>query len=330
MSDVDARWTQLAVPTAALHGFEMQPGCGVWLSVDSEGQRCVLLRNDTNTPNGTRLFESKGVSASIEDLEVTGNPPCPWVVVVCRDERYWEPFLAFAESIRRETLNMNESNVELTLRILRTWRWLWGTDPERLTRESALGLIGELWFLVRWAGVVAGLNAWKGPEGALHDFTGSDLAVEIKTAQSTTLKDPIHRITSIQQLTPLTTGKLYLFSLVISPDDTAGNTLSRLVSLGMNALKNDPARQDLFLQRLSQVGWAGSLSKQFDFPFRVVSEQLYGVDSTFPALSSKSFSEQLPSAVKSISYNLDLSLCTQWRVAISAEEGRRFVEGLSN
>jgi hypothetical protein len=329
MNDLDERWSRLQVPSAALHGFELKPGSGVWLSLDKEGRRCVLLRNDSDKPSGTLLFETKGVAASIEVLELADHLTSPWIVVVCRDYRYWEPFLAFADSLHEEMKGKQEDNVSLTLRVLRTWRWLWATDPDGLTRESAVGLVGELWFLIRWAGIGGALDAWCGPEGSLHDFVGHEVSVEVKASQSAAVNGPTHRITGLQQLTPLRTGKLYLFSVVIAPDNTAGNTLSKLVDIGLAALQNDPARREQFLQKLSSVGWAAPLSKQFDLPFRVVSEQLYEVGDTFPALTLGSFPNGMPAAVTAVSYALDMSHCQDWRVAQSAEEGRMYLEGLT-
>ena len=329
MNDAEEQWSALRVPTAALHGFQAHAGSGIWLSLNQEGHRCVLLRNDTSKPSGTRLFETKGVAASIEDLELADHSVSPWIVVVCRDQRYWEPFSAFADSLHEEMKGELEDNVSLTLRVLRTWRWLWTTDPEGLTRESALGLIGELWFLIRWAGIADTLDAWSGPEGSLHDFAGHEVSVEVKASQSTTLDGPTHRIGGLQQLTPLETGSLYLFSVVIVPDNAAGNTLSKLVDIGLAVLRNDPARREQFLHKLSKVGWAASLNKQFDLPFRVVSEQLYKVTATFPALTHASFPDGTPAAVTAISYALDMSSCQDWRVAQSAEEGRKYLEGLT-
>lgn len=330
MSDIELRWSQLPVPTTALQGFELRTGCGVWLSIDSDGRRCVLLHNDTIKPSGTPLFETKGVSASVEDLQLTGSPASSWIVVVCRDSSYWEPFQAFAESLNEELTKKHEDNVSLTLRVLRTWRWLWTVDPSALTRDSALGLIGELWFLIRWAGMSAALTTWVGPERNLHDFAGEIVSVEVKTSQSTSRNGPVHRINSLQQLTPLQEGTLYLFSIVIVPDPGAGNTLSRLIQIGLEALANDPSHQELFRQKLARVGCAGPVAKEFDYPFRVVTEQLYKVDSSFPSLREGSFPNGVPSAVGSITYDLDISACSEWRVATSADMSQQFLGGLIN
>lgn len=328
MNDLESRWRQIPVPTAALQGFELHTGGGVWLSVDSDGRRCVLLHNDTSKPSGTTLFETKGVSASVEALQLTGSPVSAWIVVVCRDSRYWEPFQAFAESLHEELGKNNEDNVALTLRVLRTWRWLWTVDPSALTRDTALGLIGELWFLIRWAGMSSALTTWVGPEGNLHDFVGKSVSVEVKASQSTNRNGPIHRINGLQQLTPLQDSTLYLFSIVIVPDQAAGNTLSKLIQIGLESLANDPSHQDLFQQKLSRVGWAGPASKEFDFPFRVVAEQLHKVDASFPSLREESFVDGLPSAVGALTYALDISACSEWCVATSADDGPRFLGGL--
>jgi hypothetical protein len=329
MTDLEERWSQLLIPADAHQGFEVDPGAGVWLSLDGEGRRCVLLRNDTTRPTGEVFFETKGVSASIEDLQLTGHPVSSFVVVACRDHRYWEPFLAFAESIREERQETSEDNVALTLRVLRTWQWLWKVDPSDLTRDTALGLIGELWFLIRWADISRSLEAWCGPLKKVHDFAGHGVSVEVKTSQSTAMKGPVHRISSLQQLAPLEYGNLYLFSLVVAPDNAAGNTLSNLVTIGLDKLNRDPYRREEFLRKLSLVGWGASLNKEFDFPFRIVSEQLYLVNESFPALNPASFPNGIPPAVTGIGYSLDLSSCAEWVVSKTAEDGRSLLEGLN-
>lgn len=328
LTDIEERWKQLLVPTDAHQGFEIDPASGVWLSLDSEGRRCVLLRNDTSRPKGSIFFETKGVVAFVDDLQLAEQSTSSFIVVACRDYRYWEPFLAFAESVREERRESSEDNVALTLRVLRTWQWLWKMDPSNLSREAAIGLIGELWFLIRWADIQRSLETWCGPEGNVHDFVGCGVSIEVKTSQSSSTRSPVHRISSLQQLTPPQNGSLYLFSIVIAPDKTAGNTLSKLVAIGLDKLDGEPYRREMFLEKLSQVGWAAPLSKQFDFSFRVVSEQLHRVDESFPALTASSFINEIPSEVTGISYSLDLSACAEWRVAASAEEGQSFLEGL--
>ncbi|NVM98428.1 PD-(D/E)XK motif protein [Arthrobacter sp. SDTb3-6] len=328
MTSILDRWNNLHIPPENIQGFELETGSGLWLAVDSTGRRCVVLCDNTTTTIGTVLFETKGVSASIEELQMSHGPAAKWIVVVCRDSRYWEPFLAFAESLQEELDTRSQDHVALTLRVLRTWRWLWTSDTAELTEDRALGLIGELWFLLRWAGISESLDTWLGPEGNLHDFAGKGVSVEVKTSRSTALKGPVHQIASLQQLTPLENGSLYLFSLVISADEAAGNSLGKLVTTGLNILQDDPSRQDQFLQKLAQAGWVSYFNHQPGFSFRIVSEQLYKIDDTFPALTLKSFSNGIPDTVTSVNYALDMSGCTNNLVASSVESGKIYVKDL--
>lgn len=328
MSDLERRWGGLPIPAAALHGFELHEGSGIWLSLNSDGCRCILLRNDTVKPSGTALFETKGVTASIEELQVAASPVTSWIVVLCRDSKYWEPFQAFAESLHDELTKKTTDNVAITMKVLRTWRWLWEADQSSLTKDGALGLIGELWFLLRWAGISEALPTWLGPEGSLHDFVGQGVVVEVKASQSPNRKGPTHKISSLQQLTPVEGKTLYLFSLSIVPDPGAGNSLNRLVQLGMDALADDLHQQEVFRSKLSRVGWVNSKTNELDFPFRVSAEQLYVVDASFPSLREESFVDGIPFAVGTITYDLDLSVCSDWRLATAAEEGNRLLGGL--
>lgn len=328
--DLQARWSSIKTPSAALQGTEIEPGCGVWLSVDSDGHRCVLLENDTTKAASTSLFETKGVSASVEDLALADNGVSSWIVVVCRDSHYWEPFLAFAESLHQELAGKNEDNVAIVLRVLRRWRWLWTVDPSGLTHETAIGLIGELWFLLRWAGISKALSSWTGPEGHIHDFAGSGVAVEVKASQSSGLKGPVHRISNLEQLAAPDDGKLYLFSLILTRDQSAGNSLSKLVEIGLDTLDDDPYQRDLFLKKLARVGWASPVTKEHDFAFRVLSEQLYDVDVSFPALTKASFQKDIPPAVTAVSYDLDLSACQDWQLSVTPLESQTLLTGLTD
>jgi hypothetical protein len=154
------------------------------------------------------------------------------------------------------------------------------------------------------------------------------VSVEVKASQSSALRGPIHRISNLKQLAVPAQAKLYLFSFVVTPDPSAGNTLSKLVEIGLQALDNDPYQRDVFLQKLSQVGWASPISKELDFPFRVVSEHLYEINDSFPALTEGSFLDGIPAAVSAISYDLDVSACQAWRVAVTPSEGKKLLVGL--
>jgi hypothetical protein len=207
-------------------------------------------------------------------------------------------------------------------RCLDRWRSFWSVDQSGLTREQALGLFGELWFLFRWMGPlsVTGIARWQGPLGARHDFQWSVGSVEVKTAASGSGTLPIHFISSLDQLEAPEIGQLYLFSLHVTDDSLAANSLPALVEQITTTLNSDVEALASFAERLAKAGYNPADAGRYARPLRVLSEELFRVDGSFPKLTNASFHPGLPSGVAGVSYSLSMAACAAWRVAASPSE----------
>jgi hypothetical protein len=202
------------------------------------------------------------------------------------------------------------------LRALERWRSFWSVDPSGLTREEVLGLFGELWFMTRWMGPVSRtvVERWQGPSGARHDFQWEMASIEAKAATASS-RGVVHEISSLDQLDDPETGSLYLFSLQVADDVLAANTLPVLIDRIYSDISADEDAQRIFSERLADARYKPADAERYTRKLRVVREDLYQIDGSFPRLTHSTFSAGLPAGIQDVSYTLDLAACAPWRIA---------------
>ena len=201
---------------------------------------------------------------------------------------------------------------------LNAWRWFWGAEPAHLSATDAVGLFGELWFLIQWAGVSAGsVRAWHASDGARHDFQWPRYSAEVK---ATSRSGPIvHTIQSLEQLEDAENGTLYLYSLRVARDALASNTVSSLAEIAVNAVSDQPEIRGDLLRKLARRGYTPVERDQAVIPYRVIEQGLYHVTEGFPRLTRGSFSGGLPPGIGQVSYQLQMASCHEWLIGTSAD-----------
>lgn len=323
--DLERTWSHLAVPLppAELSGLRvpgLQPNLRIYVALDSSERRHLLIEVPRSTES-LKYHATRGLEVSTENLRIGQSPEATYIDLTCLDPLQNQTFTAVSLDIITAISSALMDPREAVISSLDRWRWFWSLDPNGLTREEALGLFGELWFLYRWVGPVSSstLNCWHGPLGARHDFQWDVSSVEVKTT-SIASGNPVHRIASIDQLDDPDTGMLYLFSLQVWDDPLSANTLPALVSRIAISLSNDPASSLLFNERLAQAGYNPAMGERYSRPLRIIAEELYKVEGAFPRLTRKSFINGLPPGIENISYSLSVSVCIPWRVAISPSD----------
>lgn len=315
MTDSAETWAALTRPQDGLSARLHPASSNVWLAIDAEGRRHLLVRASTAEPDQT-LMATRGLRAATAVLSIEQEPEDVWVDIACLDPVLNDTFVTVADDLAEEARNNPGDPLDAVRRTLRTWQWFWGVDPSGLSGEKAVGLFGELWFIDRWAPFPEGLNTWVGPTGYRHDFTTPALSIEVKATQVQGDGSVRHRIASLDQLTAPETGSLYLFSLQALRDPNASNTLPGLVARLRDRLGSRPDLVGLLDQRLAQAGWSPSLADRHGQPYRVVAEELYRVEEGFPRLVRETFARGIPPGVDDIAYTIDLAACRAWRAAV--------------
>lgn len=327
VQELEALWSSLPVP-AAPGGISGRRAQGlpvdrpVYLAVDGRNHRHLLVQVPDDTRPVTHR-ETRGLQVSTERFQVGTNPEALYVDLACLDSSQHPTFSAVVQDLLRTLTGSSTPLRDTVIDALARWRAFWSIRSARLSREEALGLFGELWFLRRWLAPVdaAVLSTWQATPGARHDFQWPEASVEVKTASGRS-GQLVHRITGLEQLEDPQQGQLYLFSLRVCDDALALNTLPGLVEGLVEQLHPDPTALMRLNQKLAARGYNPADAQAYMRPLRVLEERLYHVTDGFPRLTRASLAGDLPDGVVDVSYSLGIAACSRWLVAQSPTEGR--------
>ncbi len=324
---VDFVWANLDRPNKGLSAQLHPESHDVWLALDERGRRHLLVRA-TDAEVGRVLISTHGLKAETVEISVEGGALDVWADIACVDSSLNQTFVAVATDLVADTAAA-DTPLEAVERTLRTWRWFWGVDTSTLSEASALGLFGEMWFLDRWAPFPDAVEAWHGPTGVRHDFSGPSVSVEVKATSSHGTGAPRHGIATLDQLDDPDNGSLYLFSLQAIPEPSAGNTLASIIGRLRARLTDRPDLLDSLDRRLALAGWSPATADQLRTAYRVAAERLYSVGDRFPRLTRASFVGGLQAGIDDVSYSVDLAVCAEWLVATTPDQAADLLRGMA-
>lgn len=324
-SEFDTLWTELATTRqAATMSARRAPNLprqrSVYLVIDERGQRHALIRVPATTAPLKRS-ETQGLSISMGRMSVGSNPEWTFIDLGCVSSSQHATFSYFLEDLIGTLRTTQEPTRDVVSRTLARWRAFWQGMPVGLTREQAVGLFGELWFMLNWIRVSTfqDIEQWTGPMGSRHDFQCSRASVEVKTAVSRDVEGPVHQINGLEQLADPVEGQLYLFSLQVTDDVLSPISLNTLVSSISDALHGSPDAHDAFHRRLICLGYNLAERDAYDRPLRVLAERLFQVSDDFPRLTHDTFPTGPPNGVTDIRYKINMSACARWIVSTSSD-----------
>ncbi|BBX12137.1 hypothetical protein MNVM_12180 [Mycobacterium novum] len=176
-----------------------------------------------------------------------------------------------------------------------------------LSRERQIGLFGELIFLLSCIqATTAGesIAAWKGYAPHEHDFVFPTGAFEVKTTTTETRR---HRISSLDQLSPLPDSPLWLVSIQLtSASPATGRTLAQVVEEARRLADDDPELD----KSLARAGWRDRDSATYRTPYRLRSTPVaYAIRGDFPALTRPAIARgcRNPELIVDASYIVDVT-----------------------
>ena len=259
-------------------------------------------------PQGTRLPEGRGFLVLRPDMVEAGQA-ASWMALIRKCTGGLELFASMAEDIASLLLSMDGSGeravMSATLERIRAWQaFMERESPELMSRETELGLFGEL--LVLRTCIDAGVSAeevirsWLGPMDGLHDFAFMAGAVEVKT--TTAPSGFLATITSLDQLDHTQVHALFLAGVRLTLGDQ-GQTLPELIDQIHERIATSSATH-LFAARLLHAGFHTGMETLFMRRYIERGITLWKVDTTIPALTRA----VVPPSVKEARYVLDLDL----------------------
>jgi hypothetical protein len=330
LDELEATWAAMQPPhvpggISGRRAVGLSADRPVYLAVDSRARRHLLVQMPDETPPITQR-ETRSLEVVTARFQVGTNPEALYVDLLCTDSAQHHTFSAIAQDLIRAVRQTPGPLRDSILSALARWRAFWTVKAGGMSREDALGLFGELWFLRRWVGTVntAAVQRWQATDSARHDFQWPSASVEVKAATTQSAGPPVHRIASLEQLAGPEQGQLYLFSLQVCDDALAANTLHSLVTSLTADLQADFQAIGEFNEKLAARSYSPVDLQAPARPLRILGERLYRVDGEFPRLTRSSFPPPgLPVGVAALEYLIDLAACDEWLVARQPGDAQR-------
>lgn len=318
-------WSSVPRPAAGLlRAREPSAPNRVWFALDDKGRRHLLLPVPGDGA-ATVDFETRGLIAAVRQLHLDEGPDGTWVDIACLDGGSADAFAALGRELDGQLTTRQDDVVTVVSEVLERWRRFWLEAASRGVLDAAAekGLIGELWFFLRWLGSPASVRHWMGPLGDRHDFVTMPVSVEVKTASVQGGEMPTHPIAHLDQLADPVNGSLMLFSLGLARDTDGDTTLPGLVAEA-ESLCQGTTHVVAWRERIHAAGWRPPHGELYTSRFRVVSQQLYRVDDQFPRLIRSSFNgRQPPAGVGDIRYSVTPSIVSGTHLLASEPQGAR-------
>ncbi|MBI2313638.1 MAG: PD-(D/E)XK motif protein [Betaproteobacteria bacterium] len=334
LDELESSWASLQAPAfpegiSGRRAAGLPPDRPVYLAVDNLGRRHLLVQvPDATAPISQR--ETRSLEVTTARFQVGSNPEAVYVDLACTDSAQFATFSAVAQDLIRSLRHSQEPLRDSIINALARWRAFWSAKGTGMSREEALGLFGELWFLRRWLRPVNAevISRWQATDAARHDFQWHSASVEVKTAAMQSAAAPVHHIASLDQLADPEQGQLFLFSLQVCDDALAANTLHSLVNSLIGELQNDFQALSALNEKLAARGYSPADSQAPVRSLRILAERFYRVDGEFPRLLRTTFEPLgIPNGVAQVSYSLNLAACENWLVAVNPEEATGILEG---
>lgn len=310
-------WSDISTPTAVLKAKRHPLNRLVWLAVDHDSRRHILVSTTSSEP-GQVLLQTRALRATTRELRIAAEQALVWVDIEALDPAQHEAFSSLALDLASR-IETGDGAFRSALQVLHSWKAFWEAEKNSLSVQQEAGIFAELWFIRHWMKEAAPIRAWTGPEMAIHDFRWPDNAVEVKATLSRSDGFPVHRISSLDQLDDVPGASLYLFSMQLTPDNESDDSVERLAAEIVTGLGSRHLEISEFRRRLAFSGYSGEATGPHP-TFRVLTERLYEVGLGFPRLTRSSLAGPLPVGIEDIGYSLDLAACGNWLCASHPSE----------
>lgn len=275
----------------------------VYCGIDSVGYRHLFLQV-TNEASVIEDKASDGVRVRRHPLVENGKA-ISCADIICSKKHINQSFARLAEDVVSEVQRKSHSSGKAGHAVLERWREILRAGRTHLIPEQEItGLFGELYYLDKLISINPACTClWTGPEMHYHDFSGLNVALEIKSSLSRTGRT--YKISSISQLFTQPAKKLFFAGVKLEKSVTAGKSLPALIDEIMGKT-TDPV---LLLEKLEKIGYSVQDAEAYaDKLFTVTEDHMYRVDDSFPRIIPSSFiGGAMPGGITRLEYEIDLA-----------------------
>lgn len=202
-------------------------------------------------------------------------------------------------------------------KVLVVWRTFFASEKKILSGAEQTGLAGELilahMFMDSGIEEATIIRAWKGSERSHHDYQLPFAAVEVKATIAHNIQTV--SISSLRQLDPTGTKKLFLAQVAMDSHDHGEQTLPHLVQTIRQRLATFPAELPEFEEKLLASGYRDRDETHYSQQsFQVRKVRAFRIDKNFPKLTHDS----IPEGIVEATYQVNLGTVAQ--LALSFED----------
>ncbi|MGD6900453.1 PD-(D/E)XK motif protein [Bacillus infantis] len=238
-----------------------------------------------------------------------------FLVIRQEDEQSPEIFDVVLQNLAEHLIAEKEDSLFSTVyKVLDRWRTFFLRGGfKRLSDEQQRGLFGELWFINEWLDKHPGqppliIEQWEGPTKGRIDFKGSRCGLEIKT-----VIDKLSKTIKISNENQLklndAVSSIYLYVCFLEQSRTHGMSLQDLARDVRAKLAERSERIALIYSDLmTDLGFREE--EYGDTLFFVEKTEVYEAGEDFPRL----LKEHLPKGISHVSYNIDLTHCSEYEI----------------
>ena len=267
-------------------------------AIDAAGQKHLLIPVAVTAVDGDNA--SQGVTLGRRVLR-TNSDDVTYADLHCRIPSLNLVFERLTEDVLTRLAVDYSAPVSTCRKVLDEWRALLKSAGQGLTRETVIGLIGELEVLRLLAthNPIGAIDAWRGPSKSVHDFVRGDAELEVKT--TTSVDGNFISISNIDQLDPTIIASLHLVVVHAREDSTAlglDERIEELVGIGVP--------RDTLLTKVATGGYIYGTGAPVEDRFRVRSVRGWIVGDSFPGLRRAELGETRLKGVSRIRYELAL------------------------
>lgn len=304
------------------------------IQVPRSANRYVMrLASEDVNPDGKRVYWARGsLGAPALIVEYNSVDPKPVAVplfknievgdhrgenaisIELRDQDQKELFLDVCLDIISALQTIPDRAIRKAT-ILRLERWSSFLRPSRakLSPEAQKGLIAELFFLIRIAfqvyGVDDGLNGWTGPMKAPRDFSFGQIFIEVKSKRGSSNTEV--SISSEEQLNLTESERLFLYVVELNsaPVDADNSFSIDDVVNNMKGLIDSPLAIAQLDSKLAEVGYFDE-DDYSGVRWTEGEDKCYEILDGFPRITSG----DCPPGVCNVTYHIDLDYCEDYRL----------------
>jgi len=226
-----------------------------------------------------------------------------------------EVFLSLCKHLAEKLTSSSSAKVitHTLFRELNLWKIFFSKKKGPLSKIEIIGLVGELLTLeslLQNSGKKASslVEAWLGPQNALHDFKFELFSLEVKT--SILSENMRFHISPLSQLTEAKYKTLYIIHQVLSWSKS-GQSLNNIIEGIRNILSANELALFLFDETIHTAGYHEihrTIYEKQNFRFKLTSTNTYHVLEKFPKINGT----ELNPAILVNSYSIDVNSCTDF------------------